>query len=150
MPKPFLWLLRIVWAAHVIVYLGSGGLIGQRLGGVPFLLLTTRGRRSGRSWTRPLTFVSDGDSLVVAASYGGSPRHPAWYLNLAADPTVEVQIGRRTFRTRARLANPDERARLWPRFVATYRGFADYQRRTDRQIPLVVLPRPTRAAAPPC
>ena len=106
---------------------------------MPVLLLTTRGRRSGRRRTVPLTYLRDGDDLVLIASYGGSPRHPAWFLNLAADPEVEVRIGRGRRRMKARRATPDERARLWPKVVETYDGYAAYQRRTTREIPLVFL-----------
>ncbi len=130
---------RAVTAAHRAVYRLSGGRVAGRLAGMPVLLLTTRGRATGRPRTVPLTWFDDGDSMVLVASYGGDDRHPAWYRNLCADPRVEVTQGRSRRVLAARTATPEERDRLWPRIVATYPGYARYQRRTSRHIPLVVL-----------
>jgi F420H(2)-dependent quinone reductase len=105
------------------------------------LLLTTTGRKTGKRRTSPLLYLRDGDMLAVVASEGGAPRHPAWYLNLAANPAVEVEIGRTREPRRARDASEDERARLWPRFVEMYAGYAAYERRTSRRIPVVLLER---------
>ena len=131
--------IHVLSALHRELYRASGGRLGGSLIRMPVLLLTTRGRRSGRQRTVPLTYLRDGDDLVLIASYGGSPRHPAWFLNLAADAEVEVRIGRGRRRMKARRAAPDERARLWPKVVETYDGYAAYQRRTTREIPLVFL-----------
>lgn len=103
------------------------------------LLLTTTGHRSGRPHTVPLLYLGDGATLVVVASYGGRPRHPAWYHNLTADPEVVVQIGREKRRMRARTASKEERARWWPRITRAYLDYAEYQSRTDREIPVVLL-----------
>ncbi len=111
---------------------------------MPVLLLTTTGRRSGRRRTVPLTYLEDARNLVLVASYGGSPTHPAWFLNLEANPEVEVQIGRERRTMRARRGTPEERARLWPRVVEAYDGYASYQRRTCREIPLAILEAPRR------
>ena len=107
--------------------------------GAPVLLLTTTGRKSGKARTQPLLYLTDGDALVVVASFGGSREHPAWFLNLEANPDVEVQVGPEARRTRARVATQEERARLWPRLVQMYRPYESYQRRTEREIPVVIL-----------
>jgi deazaflavin-dependent oxidoreductase (nitroreductase family) len=119
----------------------SGGRLGWDVANMPVLELTTTGRKSGRPHTVVLTSpVRDGDAIVVVASRGGDNHHPAWFLNLRDNPDVEVAIGREPERSmRARVADPDERARLWPQVVARYKGYGDYQTRTDREIPLVLL-----------
>lgn len=113
-------------------------MIGGRFGTVENVLLITTGRKSGQRRTTPLTVTVDGDRLVLVASNGGARRHPDWYLNLSADPEVEVQRGRRTRPFRARTATGEERARLWRSVVRTYPGYDGYQRRTKREIPLVI------------
>jgi deazaflavin-dependent oxidoreductase (nitroreductase family) len=114
-------------------------MIGRRLVDNDMVLLTTRGRSSGREHTVPLLYLRRGRSLVVIASYGGRDRHPEWYLNLVADPSVIAQIGRDRMPLRARTATPVEREAWWPRVVAAYADYAVYQGRTDRQIPVVIL-----------
>jgi deazaflavin-dependent oxidoreductase (nitroreductase family) len=119
----------------------TGGRMGNRVAGMPTLALTTIGRRSGQSRSVMLTApVVDGDTIVIVASRGGDPTHPAWYLNLCERPEVEVSLQNAPQRSMtARTASPEERAELWPRVVESYRGYAAYQRRTTREIPLVVL-----------
>ena len=124
---------------HRRLYRLSRGRLGGRMVGLPVLLLTTRGRRSGRARTVPLTYFTDGDAIVLVASYGGRPQNPEWFENLVAEPTVEVTLGGSRRSLRARRANADERARIWPRVVEGYRGYADYQAKTSREIPLVLL-----------
>ncbi len=131
--------VKMLSRLHRGLFRASGGRLGGRLAGMPVLLLTTRGRRSGRPRTVPLTYFREGGSIVLVASYGGRPSHPAWFLNLEATPDVEVRIGRERRRLRARRAAPEERARLWPQVVAGYSGYAAYQDRTSREIPLAVL-----------
>ena len=133
--------LRLMNTGHRVLVAASAGRLGWSLGGMPVLRLTTRGRRSGRARTAMLTSpVQVGGALVVVASRGGDDRHPAWFLNLRADPRVLVEVGgRRAVRTRARILPDDERAALWPQVTARYDGYAAYQRRTDRVIPLVAL-----------
>ncbi|HEU4759574.1 MAG TPA: nitroreductase family deazaflavin-dependent oxidoreductase [Dehalococcoidia bacterium] len=133
-------LQRWLTGTHVFWYRLSSGRIGGRFGRLNMLLLTTTGRRSGRPWTTPLTYLEDGDEIVIVASNGGAPGHPRWYLNLRANPQVTVELPRRTLTVKARTATPEEKARLWPMVVALYSGYADYQRRTEREIPLVILP----------
>jgi deazaflavin-dependent oxidoreductase (nitroreductase family) len=127
-----------VTRTHAAVYRATGGRIGHRLGSVENVLLTTTGRRTGQARTIPLTTLPDGDRLVLIASNGGAAEHPAWYLNLSADPEVTVQRGNDTRRYRARTADPQERAALWPRVVEMYAGYARYQDRTEREIPVVI------------
>lgn len=128
------------WSAfHVALYRLTGGRLGRRLVDNDMLLLTTRGHRSGKPHTVPLLYLRDGSSLVVIASYGGRPKHPAWYDNLRADPAVRVQVGRRRFSMRARTTSEEERIRWWPRVVAAYEAYAEYQSRTEREIPVVLL-----------
>jgi deazaflavin-dependent oxidoreductase (nitroreductase family) len=129
-------------ALGIVAYRLSGGRVaGRGPGGAPICLLTTTGRRSGRHRCVPLLFVPLGDELVVVASRGGMGTHPAWYLNLLADPDVDVEIGRLRIPMRARLASPAERAMLWPRLVSIYGRFSDYAARAGREIPVVLLGR---------
>jgi deazaflavin-dependent oxidoreductase (nitroreductase family) len=115
---------------------------GQGLGGtfqnIPVALLTTTGRKSGEPRVSPLYFLQDGDKVVVAASRGGSDKNPQWYLNLKADPKVQVQIKSEVLNLTARDANEEERQRYWPQLVQMYPTYDDYQSWTDRVIPLVV------------
>jgi len=127
---------------HRAVYRITGGMIGRRLVDNDILLLTTRGRATGREHTVPLLYLRDGECLVVIASYGGRDRHPEWYLNLLDDPAVTAQTGRNRRSFQARTATEDERERWWPRVVAAYSDYAVYQGRTDREIPVVILEPP--------
>ena len=125
---------------HRIAYRATGGLIGHRLPGAPpFLLLDHVGAKSGRRRTAALVYFRDGDDVVIVASKGGHPRHPGWFHNLRAHPETTIQIGARRIPVRARVATPAQRKRLWPKAVATYGGYRDYQERTEREIPLVIL-----------
>ncbi len=124
---------------HLFWYTLSGGIIGSHVSGAPVLLLTTTGRKSGRQRTTPLNYLQDGESKVLVASNGGNDQHPAWYLNLRANPDAEVQIGREKQRVRAGVAGDEERARLWPLVVQMYHGYGEYQKETKRKIPVVVL-----------
>jgi deazaflavin-dependent oxidoreductase (nitroreductase family) len=134
---------------HVERYLATNGEDGYlwdaSLGGgkgmVPTLLLTTTGRKSGGRLTLPLIFGRSGDDYVVVASKSGAPTHPAWYLNLEAHPEVEVQVKADKFKAHAHAAQGPERARLWSQMVAIYGPYQDYQKKTAREIPLVVLKR---------
>jgi deazaflavin-dependent oxidoreductase (nitroreductase family) len=108
-------------------------------GPIPTLLLTTKGRRSGEPLLLPLIYGETPKGYSVVASKGGAPAHPAWYLNLSAHPEVEMQVGPERFRARARTATGAERAALWKQMAQIYPPYDDYQRRTDREIPVVVL-----------
>jgi len=113
--------------------------IGGGTGMVPTLLLTTIGRKSGKVLTLPLIFGRSGPNYVVVASKGGAPAHPAWYLNLQDKPEVRVQVKAEKFTALAHTADAAERVALWPMMVAIYGPYAQYQTKTDRQIPVVVL-----------
>jgi deazaflavin-dependent oxidoreductase (nitroreductase family) len=127
---------------HVKRYRETDGAEGHAWqGGTTVLLLTTTGRRSGASRTTPLIYGRDGDNYVVVASKGGADEHPAWYLNLQKDPEVEVQVLGDRFTARARAATDEEKPRLWQAAVERWPAYADYQRRTERDIPVVVLER---------
>jgi deazaflavin-dependent oxidoreductase (nitroreductase family) len=119
----------------------SGGRLGWRAAGMPVLELTTTGRKSGQPRTVMLTSpVQEGDAIVIVASRGGDDQHPAWFLNLRDHPDVEVAYaGKPKLSMRARVATAEERASLWPRVTAAYKGYAGYQTKTDREIPLVLL-----------
>ncbi len=121
-------------------YLWDASLGGGK-GLVPTLLLTTTGRKSGKTLTLPLIFGRSGADYVVVASKGGAPAHPAWYLNLEANPLVQVQVKADKFAARAHTADSRERAALWPKMVEIYGPYEHYQTKTDRQIPVVVLSR---------
>ncbi|GII01427.1 nitroreductase family deazaflavin-dependent oxidoreductase [Planobispora takensis] len=128
-------------AAHVRTYVESDGAKGHLYHGVPTLLLTTRGRRSGKLRRTALIYGRDGDRHLLVASNGGSPGHPAWYLNLTADPAVEVQVGPEKFAARARTATAEEKRALWPVMAEVFPTYDGYQAKTSRDIPLVILER---------
>jgi F420H(2)-dependent quinone reductase len=132
--------LRRLAGFHVVAYRASHGLIGHRIPGfAPMLLLDHAGAKSGIERTTPLLYIEDGADLVIVASKGGHPKHPAWFHNLRAHPDTTVQVGSERRAVHARVASGEERVRLWPRVVDAYRGYEDYQRRTGREIPLVIL-----------
>ena len=129
---------------HRLIYRATNGLVGHHIPGLPpMLLLDHVGAKSGVKRTSPLLYIRDGDDLVIVASKGGYPKNPAWFYNLRANPEITVQVGSERRPVRARVANPEERTRLWPRVVDAYAGYDDYQRRTGREIPLVILERRT-------
>jgi deazaflavin-dependent oxidoreductase (nitroreductase family) len=127
-------------SAHTALYRRFG--LARRIGDTPVLLLTTTGRKSGQERTVPVMYVP-GEEPVLVASNGGSPTHPAWYLNLLADPRAQIEIEGVRTEVVARTASGEERKRLWPRAVEIYPAYAEYQRRTERELPVVVL-EPTR------
>jgi deazaflavin-dependent oxidoreductase (nitroreductase family) len=130
----------IKWMArgNTWLYKLTGGRLGGTFQKAPVALLTTTGRKSGQPRVSPLLYVRDGDKVIVPASRGGSDKHPMWYLNLNANPKVQVQIKKELLHLTAREANDEERARYWPRLVEIYPTIDDYQSWTDRVIPLVV------------
>jgi deazaflavin-dependent oxidoreductase (nitroreductase family) len=127
---------------HVRRYIETDGEEGYIWrGGSRILLLTTTGRKSGKEHTMPLIFGEDGGSQVLVASRGGAPEHPGWYLNLEANPEVGVQVKGDKFRARARTAAGEERERLWKEMNEIWPHYDEYQTKTTRQIPVVVLDR---------
>lgn len=131
--------LVLVGADHVAAYRDSGGEVGYLWNGVPTLLLTVTGRRSGERRTSALIFARDGDDYLVVASMGGSPRHPKWYLNLQSHPDAEIQVRDQVIAVTAQTAGPQEKPRLWRIVTEVWPNYDVYQSRTDREIPVVVL-----------
>jgi deazaflavin-dependent oxidoreductase (nitroreductase family) len=132
-------LLNAMTGANVKLYRLSGGRLGGKVSGAPVLLLDHIGRKSGRRRTTPVLYMPDGDDLIIVASRAGSDSDPAWWLNLKANPETTVQVGSQRRRVLARQATPEEKRRLWPRLVDAYSDYAVYQRRTVREIPVIVL-----------
>ena len=140
--------LRAWQVDHANRYIASGGTDGHLFKvtppgypemTVPSLLLTTTGRTSGERFIFPLFYGKAGDSYIVVASKGGAPQHPGWYRNILANPEVEIQVGTVTLKARARTAVGEEHARLWEQALKFWPPYADYQRKTEREIPVVVL-----------
>jgi deazaflavin-dependent oxidoreductase (nitroreductase family) len=135
---------RVLNIFHRAVFKVSGGRLGSTAFGMPTVELHTTGRKSGQRRSTMLTTpLHDNNRVVLVASKGGDDRHPDWYQNLVANPDVEVSLGGETRPMRARTASGDEKAELWPQIVAAYKGYAGYQRRTDRDIPVVICERLT-------
>ena len=143
------------WAReHVRNYLATDGAVGHMFTppgvgrALPSLLLTTRGRTSGQTYILPLVYGQDGDNYVVVASRGGAPAHPGWYLNLVNNSEAEIQVLAQRLPVRARTAEGEERERLWGLMAAIHPDYNDYQKKTERRIPVVVLePRDAATAA---
>jgi deazaflavin-dependent oxidoreductase (nitroreductase family) len=128
------------WVAeHIRAYVESDGERGHVWNGYPTLLLSTRGRRSGKMRRTALIYGQDGDRYLLVASKGGDPNHPTWYLNLSADPQVTIQVGSDIFAARARTATPEEKPALWAKMVSVFPTYETYQTKTSREIPLIIL-----------
>jgi deazaflavin-dependent oxidoreductase (nitroreductase family) len=138
-PTPLAADLSLLGPEHVRVYQETNGERGYMWNGAPILLLTTKGRISGEPRTIAIIFTRHRDSWVIIASKGGSPAHPKWYLNLSADPHVQVQVKGDVYEAVARTAEGAEREQLWAEAVKTWASYDIYQSRTERQIPVVVL-----------
>lgn len=141
--------MRRLMAVHTFAYRASGGRLGHRVPGLraPMLLLDHVGAKSGVRRTSPLLYIPAGEDVAIIASKGGFPKHPAWFHNLRANPETSAQIGTERRPVRARVATGAERERLWGKAVELYSTYADYQRRTPREIPVVVLERRDGATA---
>jgi F420H(2)-dependent quinone reductase len=138
-------LYRLSWDVgvpiHTRLYRLTGGRVGGRIRKAKILLLDHVGRKTGTRRTSPLLYVEDGDDLAIVASKGGHPRHPAWYVNLRANPDTTVQVGSEKRRVVARTATPEEKKRLWRQLIAVWPDYDAYQRRTEREIPVIILSR---------
>ncbi|MDP9379561.1 MAG: nitroreductase family deazaflavin-dependent oxidoreductase [Chloroflexota bacterium] len=139
-------IFRLVTRAHAALYRRTGGKVAGSMRGrnrvkSPVLLLNTVGRRTGKPRTSPLLYLEDGQDLVIVASAGGAAKHPDWWLNLEANPETTVEVGSEVIPVRAELATGAGRERLWQKLVEMYPGYADYQKRTSRKIPVVILRR---------
>lgn len=126
---------------HMRKYVETNGKDGHIWNGVPTLLLTTTGRKSGKALMLPLIYGKDGDRYLIVASKGGAPEHPAWYVNLRAQPNVRLQVGAEKFAAKARTATKAERPALWKVMTKIWPAYDDYQTKTTREIPLVILER---------
>jgi deazaflavin-dependent oxidoreductase (nitroreductase family) len=132
--------LRRLMGGHAAIYRATAGLVGHRVPGFPpMLLLDHVGAKTATKRTSPLVYARDGENVILVASKGGYPSNPAWFHNVIANPDTSIQIGSRRRQVHARMAGPEERRRLWPKVVEVYGGYEDYQRRTEREIPLVIL-----------
>lgn len=133
-------IFKYVTGFHRSLFKATNGRLLGRMAGMPVVMVTTRGRKSGKPRTTMLTSpVQEGDSVILVASYGGDDRHPSWFLNLREDPDVDVVMQGRHRKMRARVATVEERSRLWLEVTQVYKGYAGYQEKTDRDIPLVIL-----------
>jgi deazaflavin-dependent oxidoreductase (nitroreductase family) len=131
--------IRLIGRLHARLWKLAPGKLRYVFGKAPFMLLTTRGRKTGRLRTTPVLYFEDGADFIVTASFGGNDRHPAWYLNLQRCPEAEVVVKGKCHRLLAREVSPEEKKRIWPRLVTMYPNFAVYQQRTNREIPLLRL-----------
>jgi deazaflavin-dependent oxidoreductase (nitroreductase family) len=131
--------LKLGTIVHSGIYHATGGKLLGRMGQSPILLLNSVGRKSGKKRATPLLYVVDGESFVIIASKGGTPSHPAWYLNLKANPDATVEVGDRKVRMRAEEEGGEEKERLWQKMAEMYSTYDDYQKKTKREIPLLVL-----------
>ncbi len=131
--------MELVWRTHRRVYRATGGRLGRSFAGMPVGLLTVTGRRSGRPRTATLPYLRDGDAHVLVASNAGEPTDPDWVLNLRANPEATYQLGRTIVRVRAREADGEERDRLWALATGANPDYREYERRTQRRLPVVVL-----------
>ena len=134
-------LFRVATGLHTSLYKRSGGRIAGRFSKQPMMLLTTTGRRSGQPRVTPLLCIKDGERFLAVASFGGDDRDPQWFKNLQANPEATIQLEGQTIPVRATVATPEEKKTLWPKVIAAYKGYANYQRKTSRDIPVVILTR---------
>ena len=131
--------LKVMVSVGVFLYRLTCGGIGGRIQSLPVLLLTTTGRISGKTRTVPLGFLRDGSAYVIIASNAGLPRNPAWFLNLKSHPEATIQVKKRQMQVKAETANPEKKRELWARLIEVAPGYANYQKRTTRDIPVVIL-----------
>jgi deazaflavin-dependent oxidoreductase (nitroreductase family) len=128
------------WNSGIIrEFRANEGKVGGPFEGAPLLLLHTTGAKSGKERVNPLMYRKDGDRFVIFGSKGGAPTNPDWYRNLLANPIVKIEVGIAILEAKARVAEPEERERIWTLQKKEYRAFADYEKKTDREIPVVIL-----------
>lgn len=132
------WAVKAITRAHVFLHRLTGGRYFNSLGGDEVCFVTMKGAKSGRMLTIPLMYVPHGDGVLLVASLGGAPNNPVWYHNLVAHPDIEVSHRGRRMKLRARLASPEEKPQLWPICDRHYEPYADYRKRTTRDIPIFV------------
>ena len=130
---------RLFTGIHALIYRFTGGAILGRMMGTTVLILTTTGRKTGKQYTTPVLYLADGDRLVIVASNRGRPRNPTWWLNLQANPRTQVKVQGKTLDVIAEQASSEERSALWPRLTAASPSYADFQQRTTRELPVIIL-----------
>ena len=131
--------IRLLGRLHLRLWNLSGRKLDHAFGKLPFMMLTTTGRKTGQRRTTPVLYLQDGTGLIVVASFGGNDMHPAWYLNLEQSPEAEVIVKGEHWKVLARMLSPEEKKLVWPRLVQVYPQFEAYQQRTHREIPLMKL-----------
>ena len=132
-------MLKLILKVMVFLYNVSGGRIGGKMGKAPVLLLTTTGRKTGKQRTLPLIYIMDGSAYVITASAGGADKHPGWFFNLRSHPQATIQVKEKHIPVTAEIAGPEKKPELWARLVEVAPNFAGYQKRTSREIPMVIL-----------
>jgi F420H(2)-dependent quinone reductase len=130
---------EFIFKIIVFLYTLSGGRIGGKVGKVPVLLLTTTGRKTGKQRTRPVAYIMDGSDYVITASAGGANKHPGWFFNIRSHPQASIQIQEKHRHVTGEIAEPEKKSVLWTRLVEVAPNFAGYQKRTTREIPMVIL-----------
>ena len=129
----------LIFNVMVFLYNVSGGRIGGKMGKVPVLLLTTTGRKTGKQRTLPLVYIMDDSDYVITASAGGADKHPSWYFNIRSNPQATIQVKDKHIQVTAEIAEPEKKSELWARLVEVAPNFAGYEKRTSREIPMVIL-----------
>ena len=129
----------LIFKVIVFLYNVSGGRIGGKMGKLPILLLTTTGRKSGKQRTLPLSYIMDDEAYVITASAGGADKHPGWFFNIRSNPQATIQVKDKHIKVTAEVAEPEKKSELWSRIVEVAPNFAGYQKRTSREIPMVIL-----------
>ena len=129
----------VIFKVMVFLYNVSGGRIGGKMGKVPVLLLTTTGRKTGKQRTLPLSYIMDDEAYVITASAGGAEKHPGWFFNIRSNPQATIQVKDKHIKVTAEIAGQEQKSELWARLVAVAPNFAGYQKRTSREIPMVIL-----------
>ena len=132
-------MLKLILKVMVFLYNVSGGRIGGKMGKAPVLLLTTTGRKTGKQRTLPLIYIMDGSAYVITASAGGADKHPGWFFNIRSNPQATIQVKDKQIKVTAEIAGPEKKPELWARLVEVAPNFAGYQKRTSREIPMVIL-----------
>lgn len=132
-------IFRTVLSFLVFLYTSTGGRIGGRMNGVDVLLLTTTGRKSGKKRTLPLVYIRDGSAYVITASAGGADKHPGWFFNVRSNPQATIRVKDKQIRVEAEVVGPEKKSELWARLLEVAPVFAGYQKRTSREIPMVIL-----------
>jgi F420H(2)-dependent quinone reductase len=129
----------LIFKVIIFLYNVSGGRIGGKMGNVPVLLLTTTGRKTGKKRTLPLVYIMDGSAFVITASAGGADKNPGWFFNIRSNPQATIQVKDKHIKVTAEVAEPEKKSELWSRLVEVAPNFAGYQKRTSREIPMVIL-----------